>query len=231
MSRSATTTCGGHRALARAADLLDAYPRLAVLSARVLVGDRHEIDPACERMAQSPLDGHGLPGPALIAFMAGAYVVRVEAYRATGGYEPRFFLGAEEALMALDLAALGWRMAYAGDVVTHHHPSRARPARKARPRPAQPHLAGMAPPAACHGVARSPARAARRPRAGSACIGGARRAGGPAMGARPAPRRAAERARDVRARVPRGTSAGRRQAALAGALPARAGLMRTCVVG
>ena len=132
MSRSATTTCGGHRALARAADLLDAYPRLAVLSARVLVGDRHEIDPACERMAQSPLDGHGLPGPALIAFMAGAYVVRVEAYRATGGYEPRFFLGAEEALMALDLAALGWRMAYAGDVVTHHHPSRARDPRARR---------------------------------------------------------------------------------------------------
>jgi GT2 family glycosyltransferase len=113
-------------ALARAADVLDAYPRVAVLSARVLVGESDHLDPACERMAQSPLDGRGLPGPALIAFMAGAAVMRVGAYRAVGGYEPRFFLGAEEALMALDLAALGWRMAYAGDVVTHHHPSAAR---------------------------------------------------------------------------------------------------------
>ena len=41
-------------------------------------------------------------------------------------YEPRFFLGAEEALMALDLAVLGWAMVYAHDVVTHHHPSPAR---------------------------------------------------------------------------------------------------------
>ncbi|HUP06436.1 MAG TPA: glycosyltransferase [Caldimonas sp.] len=119
-------------ALTRAADLLDAYPRLAVLSARVLVGAEQRVDPACERMARSPLDGHGLPGPALIAFMAGAAVMRVEAFRAVGGYEPRFFLGTEEALMALDLAALGWRMAYAHDVVTHHEPSPARDPRGRR---------------------------------------------------------------------------------------------------
>ena len=112
--------------LARAADLLDAYPRVGALSARVLVGEGGEIDPACERMARSPLDSRGLPGPALIAFMAGAAVMRAEAFRAAGGYEPRFFLGAEEALMALDLAVLGWDMVYASDVVTHHHPSPAR---------------------------------------------------------------------------------------------------------
>lgn len=112
--------------LARAADLLDAHPRLALLSARVLVGPQQRLDPACERMANSPLDGTGLPGPALIAFMAGAVVMRTNAYRAVGGYEARFFLGAEEALMALDLAVRGWRMTYAADVVTYHHPSPAR---------------------------------------------------------------------------------------------------------
>lgn len=74
-------------------------------------------------MARSPLDSAGLPGPALIAFMAGAAVMRTCAYREVGGYEPRLFLGAEELLMRLDLAARGWRMAYVGDVVTHHHPS------------------------------------------------------------------------------------------------------------
>jgi hypothetical protein len=40
-----------------------------------------------------------------------------------GGYEPRFFLGAEEWLMALDFLARGWHIVYAHDVVTHHHPS------------------------------------------------------------------------------------------------------------
>ena len=109
-----------------AADLLDAHSRLALVSARVLIGPEQRLDPACERMANSPLDATGLPGPALIAFMAGAVVMRTEAYRAVGGYEARLFLGAEEALMALDLAVCGWRMTYAADVVTHHHPSPAR---------------------------------------------------------------------------------------------------------
>ena len=112
--------------LARAVDLLDAHPRLALLAARVLVGPQQRLDPACERMANSPLDATGLPGPALIAFMAGAVVMRAEAFRAVGGYEARLFLGAEEGLMALDLAVRGWRMTYAADVVTHHHPSPAR---------------------------------------------------------------------------------------------------------
>lgn len=114
--------------LARAADLLDAYPAVGVLSARVLVGPDDALDPACERMRDGPLDSGGLPGTALIAFMAGAAVMRVAAFRDVGGYEPRFFLGAEEALLALDLAARGWRLVYVDDVVTHHHPSNARDA-------------------------------------------------------------------------------------------------------
>lgn len=113
-------------ALARAADLFDAHPNIGVISGRVLVGDEDRLDPACERMAASPLDSAYLPGPALIAFMAGAVVMRVSAYLEVGGYEPRLFLGAEEQLMALDLAVRHWQMIYACDVVTHHHPSAAR---------------------------------------------------------------------------------------------------------
>ena len=110
-------------ALTRAADLLDAHPTVAALSARVLVGAAARDDPTCRAMARSPLPRGDLPGPALIGFMAGACVMRSAAFRAVGGYEQRLFLGAEELLMALDFAARGWHMVYAHDVVTHHHPS------------------------------------------------------------------------------------------------------------
>jgi GT2 family glycosyltransferase len=110
-------------ALQRAADLLDAHPRLAVISARVVVGPEERTDPTCDHMAASPLGREHLPGPRLIAFMAGAAVMRTQAYCEVGGYEPRLFLGAEELLMGLELAARGWEMAYVSEIVTHHHPS------------------------------------------------------------------------------------------------------------
>ena len=113
-------------ALARAADLLDAHPRIGALSARVLVGTDERLDPTCKVMATSPIDATGLPGPALIGFMAGAVVMRTQAFRDAGGYEPRLFLGSEEALLGLELAGRGWAMVYADEVVTHHHPSAAR---------------------------------------------------------------------------------------------------------
>ncbi|NML14247.1 glycosyltransferase family 2 protein [Azohydromonas caseinilytica] len=112
--------------LSRAAAVLDAHPRLAVLNARVLVGPENRVDPACECMAASPLDSRGLPGPRLVSFMAGAVVMRVQAFREAGSYEPRFFLGAEEVLLGQDLMAAGWDMAYVASVCTHHHPSPAR---------------------------------------------------------------------------------------------------------
>jgi GT2 family glycosyltransferase len=111
-------------ALARAADLLDAYPRLAVVSGRVLVGPEEREDPTCAVMAASPLpDDLTLPGRPLLGFMAGAAVVRRSAFLAAGGFDRRLFLGGEELLLALDLATAGWGMAYAADVAVHHHPS------------------------------------------------------------------------------------------------------------
>jgi GT2 family glycosyltransferase len=109
--------------LGRAADLLDRHPRVAVISARVLVGPEQRLDPACEAMAASPLPSDGLPGPALLGFLAGACVFRREAFLQAGGYEPRLFIGGEERLLALELAARGWRMAYVPSLTVLHNPS------------------------------------------------------------------------------------------------------------
>lgn len=119
-------------ALARAADLLDAHPRVAAINARVIVEPEGRTDPTCDVMAHSPVDAHGLPGPALVGFMAGAVVMRTAAFLDAGGYEPRFFLGAEEALLAFDLQARGWALCYRHDVVTHHQPSPARDLQRRR---------------------------------------------------------------------------------------------------
>ena len=64
-----------------------------------------------------------MPEPLVLGFLAGASVVRRHAVLDVGGFEPRFFLGGEEQLLAIDLRAAGWCLAYVDDVVVHHHPS------------------------------------------------------------------------------------------------------------
>ncbi|MFC4278558.1 glycosyltransferase family 2 protein [Achromobacter aloeverae] len=123
-------TCWAPGALARAADILDAHPGLAIVSGKVLVGAAQRVDPTCEEMARSPLGRVADRWPVLLGFMAGACVARRSAFLDAGGYEPRFFLGAEETLLCLDLVAVGWRIAYADEVATHHYPSAARDARR-----------------------------------------------------------------------------------------------------
>lgn len=110
-------------ALERAVGLLDAHAVVAVLSARVLVGPEESDDPACSVMASSPLPSEGLPGPALLGFLAGAAVMRRVPFLQAGGYEPRFFIGGEEALLTLDLVSSGWKVVYAPQLVVHHYPS------------------------------------------------------------------------------------------------------------
>lgn len=113
--------------LSRAAAVLDAFPRLAAVTARVLVGAEEREDDTSRRMAASPLqDELGLPGTQVLGLMAGACMVRREAYLRSGGYEPRLFIGGEELLLTLDLASAGWLMAYVPEIVVHHHPSCAR---------------------------------------------------------------------------------------------------------
>lgn len=114
-------------ALATAADLFAASPRLAVLGARVLVGPQERLDPVCAAMAASPLGrAPDLPGPSVLGFLACGAVVRRSAYLEVGGFHDRFGVGGEEELLAIDLAGCGWALAYVDAVVAHHHPSPAR---------------------------------------------------------------------------------------------------------
>jgi GT2 family glycosyltransferase len=110
--------------LASAAAMLDAHPALGLVCGRVLVGKEARIDAASAAMAASPLPPTpGLPGRPILGFLCAASMLRREVFVGVGGFEPRFFLGGEEELLALDLAAAGWALAYVPDVVVHHHPS------------------------------------------------------------------------------------------------------------
>ena len=110
-------------ALSAAVDLLERRPTVGVLSARVVVGEERSLDPACELMADSPLHCTGDPLPRLIGFMAGACVFRTTLFRDLGGYEPRLFIGGEEALLSLDVLQTGHDIAYAPALEVHHRPS------------------------------------------------------------------------------------------------------------
>lgn len=111
-------------ALPAAARLLAAHPTVAVLAARLLVGEAETLDPVCREMAASPLPGRdGLPGPRVLGFVACGAVVRRSAFLAVGGFDEVLFFRCEEGLLAMDLARAGWDLVYADDLVAHHHPS------------------------------------------------------------------------------------------------------------
>jgi GT2 family glycosyltransferase len=113
--------------LRTAADALDAHPRLAVVTARILVEPGGREDPVVPELRDSPVRGADwLPGPALGSFLAGASVLRREAFRQVGGFSERLWLGGEEELMAGDLAAAGWELCYLPELTVHHQASRAR---------------------------------------------------------------------------------------------------------
>ncbi|ORX05592.1 glycosyl transferase [Mycolicibacillus trivialis] len=119
--------------LTRAAALLDAHPELGVVVGQYLVEPDLREDPLTPELRDSPLPRPDwLPGPALLGGMAGTMTVRASAYRQVGGFSPRLLLGGEEELFAIDLAAAGWWMCFAEDVVVHHAPSAARDPRRRR---------------------------------------------------------------------------------------------------
>ncbi|MEU2514657.1 glycosyltransferase family 2 protein [Streptomyces syringium] len=114
--------------LTGAADLLQAHPRLATVTARILVhpttGEEPYEDPIVTELRHSPLPRPPwLTTPALGSFLAAATVVRTDAFRTAGGFCPRLWLGGEEELLATDLAAHGWWLTYADDLTAHHRPS------------------------------------------------------------------------------------------------------------
>ncbi|WP_175992446.1 glycosyltransferase family 2 protein [Burkholderia vietnamiensis] len=119
--------------IAEAANLLDAYPHVAAVTARVLVGAEEREDPTCALMADSPLDASvALPRRPILGLLAGATAFRRDAYLRAGGYHPRYFLGGEEALLALDLYRAGAWLVYAPQLTVHHYPSTQRDARARR---------------------------------------------------------------------------------------------------
>jgi GT2 family glycosyltransferase len=109
--------------LRRAADLLRAHDRVGLLSARVLVGPEARVDPVSKAMAAAPLgtppDG---PGPTVLGFLACAVAVRRDAFLAAGGFNPKLHVYGEEDLLAMDLAAAGWRLSYAPELTVRHLP-------------------------------------------------------------------------------------------------------------
>jgi GT2 family glycosyltransferase len=119
--------------LTRAADLLDAYPEIAVLCARIVVEPSGVDDPIVAELRESPVPGPDwLPGPAIGSFLAGASVVRRDAFLAHGGFSSRLWLGGEEELLATDLLSGGWELCYREDLVVHHRASKLRDARLRR---------------------------------------------------------------------------------------------------
>jgi GT2 family glycosyltransferase len=120
-------------ATVRAADLLDRYPRLAAVTGLILVEPDLGEDPITPELRHSPVPAPAwMPGPALMSILAGASMIRVEAFREVGGFSTRLVLGGEEELLCMDLAARGWWMCWAEDVVVHHAASTTRDPRERR---------------------------------------------------------------------------------------------------
>ncbi|MBB4689142.1 glycosyltransferase family 2 protein [Amycolatopsis jiangsuensis] len=115
-------------ALPRAENLFDAHPGLALIAGRTLVGPDEREDPVTPALEHSPLGTPAdAPGPLVLGFLACSAVVRRTAFLQAGGFSSMLHFGAEEQLLAYDLAAAGWQLCYVPDVVAHHHPSPSRP--------------------------------------------------------------------------------------------------------
>ena len=116
-------------ALSRTEWAFDQYPRLGLIAARIVVGPGERTDPLSALMAESPLGRpDGLPWPSVLGFAACSAVVRRQAFMNADGFNRLLFFVGEEQLLAYDLAAAGWALAYVDNVVAHHHPSPHRPA-------------------------------------------------------------------------------------------------------
>jgi len=109
--------------LAGATALLRAHPRTALVAAEVRVGLAGRLDPVSAAMAAAPLGTPpGGAGPSILGFLACAVVVRRDAFLTAGGFLPRLFVYGEEALLAMDLAAAGWRLCYVPSLLVRHFP-------------------------------------------------------------------------------------------------------------
>jgi GT2 family glycosyltransferase len=121
--------------LVHAADVFDRTPRLGLLAGRILVGPDRRLDPVCAAMAGSPLPRDAdAPGPAILGFVACGAIVRRQAYLDVGGFSPVIFFFGEETLLAQDLLAAGWQLAYVDSVTAVHDPGSVSAGRSGRER-------------------------------------------------------------------------------------------------
>jgi len=113
--------------LGRAADALDAAPRLALVVARAVLWPDRTTDAVSVKSARAPIGVEpDLPGPSVLGFPACAAVMRRSAYLQAGGFSPLLGFGGEEELLSLDLDAAGWGQVYLDDAVAVHAPDSAR---------------------------------------------------------------------------------------------------------
>jgi GT2 family glycosyltransferase len=110
------------QSLQRAVELFEKHADVAALNGRVLIGETNRADPACEEMRAGGRI-KDLPGVPIVYFMAGASIMRRAPFLDAGGYDARYFIGAEESLLSLDLAARGWQIWYCDDLIVRHYPS------------------------------------------------------------------------------------------------------------
>lgn len=109
-------------AIGAAVAAMDEHPQIALVNACLTVNGDERIDAACVAM-EGDISHDELPGRRILYFLAGACVVRRDAFLACGGYEKRFFIGGEETLLALDLQRRGWHVRYLPSVGARHDPS------------------------------------------------------------------------------------------------------------
>lgn len=126
----------GSGSLTTAETLFDENPRLGLIAARTLVGDEQAEDPFNAVLCRSPLTvSDNSPGVPILGFMACSAIVRRSAFLEADGFSPILQCYGEETLLAYDLAAAGWDLAYIPATVNHHHPSARRiPSRSRRNR-------------------------------------------------------------------------------------------------
>ncbi len=115
------------RSLDAAVEILDAHDDIAIVCARILVGDEQRRDPLCAEMARAPLGLHAGSGlPLVTGFAACGAVVRRSAFLAAGGFDEIVFFPGEEERLVYDLLTAGRSLVYAAGIVAHHHPSASR---------------------------------------------------------------------------------------------------------
>jgi N-acetylglucosaminyl-diphospho-decaprenol L-rhamnosyltransferase len=113
----------GPGALDTAAAALATRPDIALLAPAIYVGGTR-LDPVSEAMGRSPLGRYpGTNWPLVLGFLACATLVRRSAFLAVGGFAPWLHIGGEEALLAIDMAAAGWRLVYVPELSARHDPS------------------------------------------------------------------------------------------------------------